>query len=115
MSYVDNFILTFSILDKDIRPVEQINEALSKSKRSWLPQLFQEVEYTAGYKCLEQPIFVAAFNYTDWEVLISAIISVDWTEPDTVRLWICGQQDDMFTQKNLAELDRMLREEAGYS
>ena len=97
MSHVHNFILTFNIMENCSGRVESIN-------RITPTQPFQEVDYRSGYKCLEVPIYVAAINYTDWHKLVDAIVSQPWQNPEDVRLWVCRQDDEIFTQYSLEEL-----------
>lgn len=88
MSHVDNVILTTSVIDAS--RIEVVNAKFSSGGK------FVACKYSAGTKALETNIYPGAFNYLNLDDLIFAIESVTWASPETVQLFIQGQDEDRF-------------------
>jgi len=105
MSYVNNVILTFSIMEYIGQRIEEVNAALSQKEMRTaqgfptkeLGECDDEHAY-GGSKCLEAPVFVAAFNYILQSEVLSAVQAAEWEYPEDVRVFWCGQDDNAFEQ-----------------
>jgi hypothetical protein len=98
MSHVDNVILSFSILE-DERPImESVNEWLRAhvSGQSFGPDLVNADGAYGGAKCLETPLFIAAFNYLPEDAFLGFLRTLPWRCPGEVQVIVQRQNDDVF-------------------
>jgi hypothetical protein len=107
MSVVTNVILTFSIGEYEYTKgdsyrhycVDEINKwLLENDTRAYRIGLKNVWQYAGGDKNLETDIYTAAFNHLDIEAFKQCVFSQDWMEPESVQLYIKGQEDDVFTE-----------------
>lgn len=91
MSTVTSMILSFSVLEDEEARMEEV-EAFSEDT-TWTA-----VDTTHG-KCMELPVFLLAANGWDLEGFgLHLRKNVRWEEPQSVRLYVCGQQEDAFRE-----------------
>lgn len=92
MSYVTNVILKLPVCED--KKIEQIN--------SFFPVhhgfLRCVDEICGGTKAFEQPVYLAAFNYFDLDGFIEHVKSIPWDCPEDIQIFVCGQNDDIFTE-----------------
>lgn len=56
--------------------------------------------YIGGSKNVDQPLYVAAFNYLNEKNLLDHLrTKVRWRHPHKVRCFMCGEQDDGFEER----------------
>lgn len=102
MSTVTNIILSFSIIEDD-RDVDGENVYFfMDSINKWLSDnnfgsFGKEADSPNTQKCLETPIFTAAFNYFDLGGFVAFINLLDWEERENVQIFVQEQEDDKFT------------------
>lgn len=101
MSYVTNVLLSFSIMEDAEARVAEVNENLAEhSQGQKLGDIWQSDVY-GGSKYMEVPLYGAAFNYVEAARFIEAVRSASWKEPEHVRVYVCDQDDDAFTETKL--------------
>lgn len=93
MSHVTNFILKIGVCE-DQGVIEQVNQF---DKRQKFP--LQPNQECGGTKCLEQHLYLAAFNYICAMELVDHLrTKVDWKYPEEVQLFVCGQHEEHFRE-----------------
>jgi hypothetical protein len=106
MSKVDNYVLFTSVLEPDEDPcIALINEALGARGQG---DGFVKVDkYAGGRKVMEANVYLFAGNYFPPPEMAKLIRSLEWEDPEALRLAIDRQWDDAFTLYNWDELDRL--------
>jgi hypothetical protein len=59
------------------------------------------VGWYAGTKMLECEIYPGAFNHLDLNKLVAAINAAPWESPESVQLFVQGQDEDRFREVDL--------------
>lgn len=103
MSYVTNVLLSFSVMEDADGRVAEVNDHLAEHSRGQkLGDIWQsDPPVYGGHKCMERPLYGAAFNYVEVKRFIEAVRSASWKEPEYVQVFICDQEDDVFTETKL--------------
>lgn len=90
MSYVTNVLVTGLGIRKG--QIEQVNAKLRALDR--VPGEFACMSAAAGGpKFLENDVWGAGFNYVDVEQLLDWIAEVEWDFRETVRVFVCDQEE----------------------
>lgn len=72
----------------------KINEWLSTNGYC---DIGDDIIESGGNKSLEQPVYVAAFNYFDLKKFSEFIKTLKWEYPEDVQIFYCCQDDSKFT------------------
>lgn len=98
MSTVTNVVLSFSIVESiggtDDDVLKRINEFFGDNNKPGFVKL--PLTSTGGSKAMERPTFVSAFNYFALEPFLAHLKSLPWERPESVQLFVCGQDDDHY-------------------
>lgn len=94
MSYVTNVILCYSFLEDEEARLADVNAYFGER-----PIRFKELTDYAGSKNLERVVLVGAFNYLGVEPFVEHVRNVKWEEPQRVQLFICDQNEELFTER----------------
>jgi hypothetical protein len=106
VSSVTNIILTFSPLDDGFGSVDPPGKAavklwcLGQESVGW-PESADVV--AGGRKHLECAIYIWAVNYLDEKVFLDVLSSAPWHYPETVQVFIQGQNDSTFKMMTLQQ------------
>lgn len=92
MSYVTNVILKLPVLEAE--KINQIN-SFFPAHHGFLRGI---EEICGGTKVFEQPVYLAAFNYFDLDGFIAHVKSIHWDSPEEIQIFVCGQNDEVFTE-----------------
>lgn len=103
MSYVTNALVACSVLEDDEDRMREVNEALSEASRGQQFKDISRTEVYGGSKHMEIPLWGAAFNYVGVREIMKAVSAAAWKEPQFVQVFICDQEDDIFTVRTLGE------------
>jgi hypothetical protein len=97
MSYVSNVILSFSIMEDEVKRIKDVNDKLTKQEQRGF--VFPDgQDWHGGSKALERPTFLAAFNYLDLERFIWDLATCNWDVPEEVQVFICDQHEDLYRE-----------------
>lgn len=98
MSVVTNIILTFGGDDKEYIETQISNYihngrnfALTSIKDNSLPK-----HWYAGSKNMEAEVFIGAYNHLDLLSFVKHLISIEWENPEWIRLFIKEEEDFAF-------------------
>lgn len=110
MSHVTQVMLTFAITEeKEGGWDSDTPYVVMRAINTWLvdeghaPFKGRVDAEAGGEKCLEVPIYVAAFNYLDVDACAAMLAGLPWREPRQVQLWICDQDDERFHELAIKE------------
>lgn len=100
MSLVTNYILTWAGLPTQL--LQHVNAELAKLEPD-APQLFVSVdEHAGGRKHMEHRVALLAGNYLPheqvWAAIEHASKSTDVFTRESIRLFVCGDNDDAFEE-----------------
>ncbi len=96
MSSVTATILTFSVMEEERRAMAAVNEVLSQRHQGFVltsahvPQMV----VSGGSKNLQCHIAIAAFNHVPDKLLIWALRSYEWAEPESVHMFVDRENDE---------------------
>lgn len=98
MSFVTNVILTCSLMEKAgddgvFPPVDHLNAWLTETYRCTLVEVSA---HAGGTKVMEAPVFLCAFNYLDEPEFLRHVASAPWDDPESVRVFLCRQEESAF-------------------
>ncbi len=93
MGEVTNVILTWGL--EDTPPEIRVGEVVDA--RGFRLRLVQSC-CSGGSKVLEHNIATGAMNHLDLPDFVSRLKAIKWEEPEHVRLFVCEQEDDAFSQ-----------------
>jgi hypothetical protein len=96
MSHVDNCLLSFSGLEDEKARAAEVNAFLAARDDRQQFVSIDEWQGYGGYKMLETPLYVCAFNHLDEGWLMEQLSNVAWEHPADVQLLIKRQDDDRF-------------------
>ena len=115
VSHVDNVILSFSITEDETPEdengqsryvlMDQINAWLRENagqRQEFGPELGYLHGSYGGAKCLETPLYIAAFNYLPESEFMDFLRSLPWREPDEVQVITKRQHEDVFVVLTLS-------------
>ena len=110
MSQVTNIILTAGLSEEDaIGWINaKMNEPDTHSHGDGFTPLHKGNCPLAGNKTLEQTVCVGAFNYLSLDRFVGIVKQAPWYVPEDVRLFVCGQEDEVFYQVMPGALDTAL-------
>jgi len=103
MSLVTNIVFSFSIGEHSREIDGEYYYFLMDDINKWLSERnygkfgVDADKISGGTKCLETPLFVAAFNYFDIEDFLEFLSSLQWKEPENVQVFVKGQEENIFT------------------
>jgi hypothetical protein len=107
MSHVDNVLLSFSIMEDQERRFSEVDTYLAGLKWGQFGPDLNDVHdrelghAVGGYKSLETPLYVAAFNYADIDGLLHFMATLPWRHPESVQLIVKDQESDVFVIHHL--------------
>lgn len=93
MSYITNTILTFHRKD-ELLILEVDKFEFETEGTGFAPPPIDN--WTGGFRLLERPVMIAAFNHLDEGGLMAHMSTLDWTYPICVQLMFASQDDDRF-------------------
>ncbi len=93
MSVVTNVLLKIPICEEE--KIAEVNKFFG-DRRGFDKEIGADC---GGTKVMEATVFPAAFNYLEIEPFIEHVRSIEWGSPDQVQLFICGQEEDIFTER----------------
>jgi hypothetical protein len=97
MSYVDNVILSWSILENEDERISEINAWMRDNAGG---QQFVDVtahpEAYGGAKYLETTLLMGAFNYMPEEEFLQFLRTLPWRDPTDVQYIVKRQESDRF-------------------
>lgn len=108
MSHVDTAILTFACSEAFVELDEGGYYELMRPINAWLeanagglsqtfgPDIGCLPEAFGGYKQLESPVFIAAFNYMPEADFIAFLRTLPWNRPQDVQYIVKRQHSDHF-------------------
>jgi hypothetical protein len=97
MSVVSNVMLGFSISeDEDARIAELHQGMRDRGHKQEFHCNWDSDEAWGGFKACEKPVWAAAFNYVNTQIVLDAVRHVRWEEPEAVQLLVCEQESDVF-------------------
>ena len=100
MSSVTNTILAFSIIEDVEARFNDVNAFFPPDRSgfvwTWESSSRDDRTWVGGSKNLEQPTFIAAFNYLDVQALLLHMRGIKWEEPEDVQLIVCPQDADRY-------------------
>jgi len=115
MSYVTNYILSFSIceeetpeteleIEADIQyvPVVALNKLLDVDQQGDFECIDK---YAGGNKSMEAMVYGYAANYYSPKRLMKAVVDIKWALPEEVQLFVKDQEDDIFAVYNLKQME----------
>jgi hypothetical protein len=93
MSVVTNVLLKLPICEEE--KIHEINKFFGE-RRGFEEEIGANC---GGTKVMEATVFPAAFNHLEIEKFIEHIRSIEWESPESVQLFICGQEEELFTER----------------
>ncbi len=96
MSMVTDTILTFSVMEEERQAIRAVNEVLSQRHQEFVLTSAHEPQMVVcgGGKNLQCHIALAAFNHVPDKLLIWALRSYEWSEPESVRMFVSRENDE---------------------
>lgn len=91
MSYVADVVLLTFLEDEGMNDVQAWLTA-----NDW-PQLVEISDHAGGNKAMSCDVWAAAINYFDIEAFAAAVSAAKWEWPESVQLFVKGEEDDNFT------------------
>ncbi len=110
MSIVDNWLLLLPLMDDDPDgPIEAVNQSLVEVDATGDQQFLElDPDSWGGTKFPERGVYGLAANFLDTHVVLKAVKSAPWTEPERGRLLLSQQENDDWQVWRLNDLpDRL--------
>jgi len=111
MSWVSNAIVLFGY-EKNIREkLETVNNKLEEldHRKQQFVESTDTHNWYGGSKFMEATVWAAAFNHIYLESVYEALLSVEWTSPEELKLLWKDEEDDgwkVITQSDMSIYDR---------
>lgn len=100
MSTITNFILTFSVGMDESGCVEKLNAYIREKSNSplWDNAFVRVDQNYKGRKVITNEIWVASTDNLgcDEEEIIAKFLELQWSDPESVQLFVNSQNDDCF-------------------
>ncbi len=100
MSLVTNIVFAFSIIEEN-DPGDEDKYLLVEKINQWLSERgygeFGDADQSnRGFKALEIPTYVGAFNFLMLDEFLEFIKALPWKEPENVQIFIKEQGDEKY-------------------